>query len=166
MLCQHSHCIGTVEKHLNGIILYGQGNSIYGYQPGKPGWNEGLAVFVDLDTRVVAFRLLAAKADGVCFAERGESEKRITRMLEDSTIVNDAEEMKTRWVQFCQQQAALDLPLLYGKNRVYTKVNRILRNQLVNRLISRKKQMITMNLIRCESHQEVIQTILENTIFN
>ena len=30
--CQHSHCIGTLENYNEGSILYGQGNTLFGYR--------------------------------------------------------------------------------------------------------------------------------------
>ena len=32
ILCQHSHCIGAMETYKEGTIVYGQGNSVFGYK--------------------------------------------------------------------------------------------------------------------------------------
>ena len=51
--------------------------------------------------------------------------------------------------------------MLYGKGRIFNKANRITKNKLFNVIFSKKKKMTTMNLIRCDAHNEVVKTLLE-----
>ena len=165
VLCQHSHCIGTMEEYAGGTILYGQGNAVFGYREGNQAWNEGLAVSVDLETGQIGMRLLHARPEGVCFAPEKEEAERLRQLRKDSEVLSNSEIISSEWSKFCHSQAALDLPLLYGKGRIYNKLNRLLGNRLIRWCYSRKKQRITMNMIRCEAHHEVVRTILEDTIF-
>ena len=73
--------------------------------------------------------------------------------------------LQEKWCEFCQSQAALDLPLLYGWGHIANKLNRMLGNCLFAWRYSKRKQMTTMNLLRCEAHHEVVQTILESRVF-
>lgn len=164
VLCQHSHCIGTMERITDGTIVYGQGNSVFGYREGNASWNEGWAVEIELETGKLLFRLLKATPDGVVYASEKEEEERLRQMLEESCCLDDQEQIESLWSSFCQTQAAMDLPMLFGRGRVFNKLNRLIGNRLIKALYSRRKQRITMNLIRCESHHEVLQTILENAI--
>lgn len=165
VLCQHSHCIGTIEKVRNSTIIYGQGNTVFGYRKGNDSWNEGLIVGVSLEDKTVDLYLMCATETGIVLANKDDTHKRTSQMVMDSQRLDDADWIKEEWNQYCSKQEALDLALLYGKGRVFNKLNRILKNQLIRMLYSPKKQMITMNLIRCESHHEVVQTILENNYF-
>lgn len=166
VICQHSHCIGTLEKHNGGTIIYGQGNSVFGFKNGNVAWNEGLIIFISLETKTVSFRVIEAKSDGISFLPEVISDKRIEQMLKESEILYNSDEVRGRWIEFCKSQAALYLPLLYGKSRAFNILNRLFHNGLINQSVSRKKRMITMNLIRCESHHDVMQTIFERDIFN
>ena len=166
VLCQHSHCIGTLERYAGGTILYGQGNTVFGYRAGAPAWNEGLAVTVNTRTGEVAFRVLAATPEGVGFADEAAERARLAQLEADSAHLSDEAWLDAEWRRFCAKQAALDLPLLYGRGRIYNKLNRLLGGRLIRRSYSRKKQRITMNLLRCEAHHEVVRTILEETIFH
>lgn len=47
IVCQHSHVVGTREGWHGSEILYGQGNSIFGYW-GEPTWDRGLICIIDL----------------------------------------------------------------------------------------------------------------------
>lgn len=166
VLCQHSHCIGTMEQYQGSTIVYGQGNSIFGYKDGNDSWNEGLLVEVDLaKEEKVQFKLLKATQTGVEYAHKEESDSRIQQMKKDSEKLDDAEWISEKWSEFVDTQKALDMPLLYGWNRVFNKLNRMTNNRLIDILYSKKKKMITMNLLRCEAHHEVVQTILENEVF-
>ena len=165
VLCQHSHCIGTVEKWGDATILYGQGNTAFGYREGNAAWNEGFAVSIHLDTNSISLYLMQATPGGIILAAEEENKNRIQRLKSDSKQVDDAKYIKEQWNAYCATQEALDLALIYGKNRVYNKLNRILHNALMNTFYKGKKQMITMNLIRCEAHHEVVTTILENNVF-
>lgn len=165
VLCQHSHCIGTYEVIDGATIIYGQGNAAFGYRDGNTAWNEGFIVCVSLDDNSVSLKLMNAVEDGIVLASDADSQKRIEQMKKDSEKINDPVFIKEEWNKFCTQLEALDLALLFGKNRVFNKINRILNNKLIKLLYNPRKQMITMNMIRCEAHHEVIQTILENNYF-
>lgn len=165
VLCQHSHCIGTYEEINGSTIVYGQGNSAFGYRAGNEAWNEGLIVSVSLEDYSVNFHLISAVKNGIILASEVDSKNRIEKMHKDSERIDDLKFIKDEWNKYCSKQEALDLALVYGKNRVFNKINRILNNRLIKMMYGSKKQMITMNLIRCEAHHEVVQTILENNYF-
>lgn len=165
VLCQHSHCIGTYEEIYGSTIIYGQGNSAFGYRAGNDSWNEGFIVSVSLEDNSVNLYLMNAVEEGIVLTNETDSQNRIKQMKKDSEKIDDFEFIKEEWNKYCSKQEALDLALVYGKNRVYNKINRILNNRLIKMMYGPKKQMITMNLIRCEAHHEVVQTILENNYF-
>lgn len=166
VLCQHSHCIGTMEEYAGGTIVYGQGNSVFGYREGSESWNEGLLVVVDTDKRQIELKLLHATKEGIDYEESLETKKRLEQLKRDSVNLDNPGWIKSEWSNYCQSQKALDIPLLYGWERLFIKLNRILKNKLVETKYSRRKQMITMNLLRCEAHHEVVQTILEDKVFH
>ncbi|MBR0414990.1 MAG: CapA family protein [Clostridia bacterium] len=165
VLCQHSHCIGTMETAEEGTIVYGQGNSAFGYREGNSAWNEGFIVGVDLETKALSFYLMNAQKQGIVLAKENAHKKRIERFEEDSANLDNAQFIQTEWKKYCMQQEALDLPMLFGRSRVFNKANRLLNNALIKLFYAGKKQMITMNLIRCEAHHEVVTTILKNNVF-
>ena len=51
---------------------------------------------------------------------------------------------------------------LFGFNRYLMFLNRKLNNKIIDTLFSKRQKRITQNLLRCESHQEVLQTIFKN----
>lgn len=164
VLCQHSHCIGTLERYLGKTILYGQGNSIFGYREGNDKWNEGLLVEFDVDSNDVFFKLMNATPDGIIFADAKHSDDRINSMIKQSEILKDSNAIKDLWIEFVEQHKALYYSMLLGKNRIYNKLNRILKNKLIDISYRKIEQMITMNILRCDSHREVLVTMLEEKV--
>lgn len=163
VLCQHSHCIGT-EEHWNGTtILYGQGNAVFGKRGENEAWNTGLLTTVMLseEEKTVSYRLLRAEEHGIHFATEEENCARLQKMAEQSAQLSDATYVQAQWDAFCEKKQPMYLPLLFGWNRVTNKLNKLLHNRLAKLRIKKNKARTTMNLIRCDAHREVTQTILE-----
>lgn len=164
VICQHSHCIGTQEQYQGAAILYGQGNAVFGRRQTER-WNTGMLVTVDLtDTaRAVSYRVFEAGETGISFLSEERNSARLQKMVEQSACLNDPVELKKKWDVFCEVHTPEYLPELFGWGRVYGKLNRMLRGKPAKHLVSRRKKMIAMNLVRCDAQREVVQTILENT---
>ncbi len=166
VFCQHSHCIGTAENYNDKPILYGQGNAIFGYRDGNNAWNEGLICQLILNNGKVEleYKLLKALPDGIYIADNEVYKNRIDELFLDSKLLSNLQAIKENWNKFCNKNEALVLANVYGKSRVFNKLNRMLNNRLLNILIKTKKLRITLAYIRCEAHHEVVKTILENKI--
>lgn len=164
VLCQHSHCIGTEERYLEGTILYGQGNAIFGRRKTQR-WNTGLLVTVDLTEadKTVSYRAFEAGVNGICFVSEENNQEILQRMAKQSECLSDAAALKNQWDRFCHTQAPEYLPTLFCWGKVRGKLNRMLKGKPIKHLISRKRKMVAMNLVRCDAHRDVVQTILENT---
>ena len=164
VLCQHSHCIGTEECYHGATILYGQGNAIFGKRKTER-WNTGMLVTVDLteEKTTVSYRVFEAGERGISFVSKEKNASRLQKMAEQSACLADEAELKKKWDAFCKAQEPEYLPMLFCWGRVRGKLNRIFKGKPVERLIGRRKKMIAMNLVRCDAHRDVVQTILENT---
>lgn len=164
VFCQHSHCIGTMETYQGKPIVYGQGNTVFGYRENSAAWNEGLAFTLYLDEGYVGIdaQLIAAKANGIHLADAEQSKQRLAEWVKDSECLSDVNVIKEQWNQFCKQNEALVLPNYFGRSRMFNKLNRMLKNKLVETLIGKNRYFVSLAYIRCEAHHEVVQTILEN----
>ena len=168
ILCQHSHCIGTYEKYGNSTILYGQGNSLFGYRKNNNGWNRGLLVQVKINDKSASISFIPCETgeDGI-FKQSDESVSRtVTEELSERAAKIVSEKfIQEQWSDFCLTAENLNVPLLLGWNRYLIFLNRKLGGLPLRMLYGVRKKNITHNLIRCESHQEVIRTILSKYNF-
>lgn len=165
VLCQHSHCIGTVEHYGDSVIVYGQGNSVFGYRQGDDGWNSGMLIELIFDDskHCVQSRFIEAVPDGgIQLMQEDKSNQWQQVLLEREQQIISEEFIKEQWKNFCSRIAPLDLPLLLGWRRIPIAMNRRLGNKLVKLCYSRRKANVTHNILRCEAHHEVINTILSD----
>lgn len=167
--CQHSHCIGTKENYNKGTIVYGQGNTIFGYRKNSKSWNEGLLLSIDLNfeegklsSQTNYIPIKANEKGGISLIARQASLELLNNFYENSKKITNKNFIKESWSTFCDQKKALYLPHLVGLGRVFIHLNRLVKNKLIKIVYSSKRLRITLNLIRCEAHNEVIQTILKN----
>ena len=165
--CQHSHIVGTRESYLEGEILYGQGNSVFGYREGKPSWNTGLLVHIALEKsggvilpRITYVPIRAHTKGGINSLAGIYAAEILNKLEQRSQKLTDTEFLKKEWFSFCAKQANLVLPQLLGYNRWLIHANRLSNGWITKLFYRKKKAMISQNIIRCEAHNEVVQTIL------
>lgn len=164
VLCQHSHCIGTYENYHDATILYGQGNAIFGKKATER-WNTGILVTVDLTEteQTVSYRVFEAGETGIALVSEEKMAARLKKMAEQSACLSDPAEIKKKWDVFCEERASEYLPAMLCYGRVANKLNRMLHGKLTKYLVSRSKKMVAMNIVRCDAHRDVLQTVLENS---
>lgn len=164
VLCQHSHCIGTRERYRSSEILYGQGNSVFGYRSGKDGWNQGLVARITVTPQTVQVRydVLETGTDGVVGLAPEETARIILDRLESaSSKLSDEAFLEEQWKAFCLKNEASYLAMLLGFSKNGTRLNRLSRNGLVKAFYNRRQLNVAHNIIRCEAHAEVLDTILQ-----
>lgn len=165
--CQHSHCIGTHENWNGAEILYGQGNSIFGFEKNDNLWNNGLIAQIDItDGFQVTYLPITATEKGERLLNQSEANALLADFEKESDKILSDEFTMIRWEQFCEAQRDSYLPMLFCHGRISNKLNQLTRGGLVNIFTHYKNRRNTMNLIRCDAHREVVQTILEKDIYH
>jgi poly-gamma-glutamate synthesis protein (capsule biosynthesis protein) len=161
--CQHSHLIGTEENYNKGTILYGQGNTVFGYRPNSKTWNNGLLVNIKLDIdTVISNILINTTTNGIELASKQEQKSIIEVLKNRKEQIKKEDFIENYWTQYATKQEKTYLPLLFGFGVNLIRINKLLKNMIVKLFYSKKQIMRAKNIIRCESHHEVLQTILKN----
>lgn len=166
VLIQHSHCIGALEDYHGGKILYGQGNSIFGYRKGNKMWNEGLVVSVDVMSNFKVDLLPIETIEDGMIVKAKNPETISAPLLERSIMVADTAFIEKQWKEFCNRQETDYLPLLWGWSVNIIRLNRILKNLLVKFFVRQRPRNASHNLVRCDAHREVVETILRKYEFD
>jgi poly-gamma-glutamate capsule biosynthesis protein CapA/YwtB (metallophosphatase superfamily) len=172
VLCQHSHVIGTFEEYQGGHIVYGQGNAVYGYR-NKESWNTGLAVTVQLvkadassnpEARIELVPIGCDQSGRVDLLPPETAEPCLKALQERSQKALDPKGLEDSWARFCDGLGRNQLPHLLGLGLWMTRANRLFRGAMVRLLFSRRQRMISMNVLRCDSHREVILTAFAGSL--
>lgn len=156
--CQHSHCIGTIENYCGATIVYGQGNSVFGYRKDNDTWNRGLLLFVDVEKRIVTYKGFEATPVGLRWLQ-SNARILLDEELNERANISNAD-LSIQWDDFCRKHALIHLPLLLGWPRWLIAINRRSNNLLVKLLFSKKKYNNTHNLLRCDALKEVLLNVL------
>lgn len=165
VLCQHSHCVGSYEYWSDSFILYGQGNNIYGHRKNNPGWNDGLLVSVEISKNKPSVNLIPCTTDINNIFDRlpqKQSDDILKDVRERSYHICDYQFVLNKWYDFCNDIQNLNIPLLIGWPKFMIRINRMTSGLLAKFIYGRKRRNITNNMIRCESHNEVMRTILDH----
>lgn len=164
IVCQHSHCVGTIEKYGNGTIVYGQGNFLFDHQDNEF-WENGVLVKVNEKFKVSYIPVMKKKhtvrmADDMTRRKvlNGIS-KRSEEILEDGFIENQLKE-------FAILKVGAYLGMFGGvEPTVFRVLNKLLGNRLrecrVKRKYRKQQRLMIKNYIECEAHREVIISGLE-----
>lgn len=165
VLIQHSHCIGLLEEYHGGKILYGQGNSIFGYRKGNKMWNEGLLVSVDVEDGFKVELLPIETIEGGRIKKACNPASISEPLLERSVMVSDAAFIQQQWEEFCNSIEPLYLSMLYGHGLQTNRLNRLLKNRIIRWFYTKWQLNVTNNLIRCDAHREVVETLLNKYLY-
>ena len=166
--CQHSHCIGTIEEYGRKKILYGQGNTVFGYREGNDSWNQGLLIKLNLvkngneitvDTTLIPIH---ATKKGIELIDLKNSKKLLEALNSRSLKLLEEGFIQSSWKKFCESKKWLYLPWLFGFNRYLIHLNRLLSNGIVKVFYRRRQVATSHNIVRCETHNEVIQELLKD----
>lgn len=164
VICQHSHCPGCYEAYRGGHIVYGQGNLIFDRYPDRgeqfylgylvklsltPGRDARLALipYRQSDARAGARKMAPPQAASFL----GEVEKRSLQLADAALVLQN-------WRSICLKKKNSVFSVLRGHSRVLRYLNRLA--PFVDKLYGEQNLLTLHNLVRCESHREVLETLL------
>ena len=165
VIVQHTHCSGCYEEYNKSFIVYGQGNLIFDFTGHNRSFYEGflveLSISEDLNSTV---NLIPFSQSCSHVGARQLKNQRSVEFLEEikkrSLAIKDDTFLKNQWLKFCERKKSAYLNRVYGLNLVLTKL--IYRNLFVRLFLNRISLYQLQNTISCESHREVLETLLEN----
>lgn len=164
VVCQHSHCIGAIEKYENSCIVYGQGNCLFEQSGSRTiGWNTGCIVDIVLKESVT---------DSFNFHYYGQFEEiPIVRMLRGeklaklitiheqlNEVVIDTDAVRKKWRSVADQEGPRMLLRMSGFNGIILKI--LFRTKIYKMIYSKGKRTAILNLIRCQTHRELLEQYL------
>ncbi len=166
VVCQHSHCPGAYEWYLGSPIVYGQGNLITSLPRRETAWHQGFLVKLTLadapsDKQMSFVPYLQSYGQP---GARKMSEPDAATFLEEieqrSAALADEQTLGRKWLEFCLTRRNAYFGAMRGHGRILAGLNR--RLKFAERLFSRRQLITLLNLFRCESNREAVETILEH----
>ena len=167
VICQQSHCVGTYEEYMSGLIVYGQGNLIFDLPIEEPGWHEGMLVkLIFSSEQRFEYELIpifqSCGGEPVKRMDSMQSQTFLYDLAKRSRVLGSKQEVERLWLEFCLAHRNTYMSMALAMGKLLSKLNR---NGFVTRLLYRRGNLRTMgNVIRCESHREVLIRIADSDI--
>lgn len=167
VICQHSHCTGCYERYRDGHIVYGQGNLLFDEPNAPTSFYEGVLVSLEVDSpanvemKLVPFVQSEGDQPGARRMGKSREERFLTEIKKRSREISDPAIVAERWRTFCAEQERFYLRRLGGLHRGLRILDRL--THFTRFFYSRWPLRVEhLNLVRCESHREVLIKILSS----
>ncbi len=163
VVCQHSHCIGAMEKLQGATIVYGQGNFLFDHKDNEY-WQTSLLIVLS-DNLEVSFIPLKKNGPFTGLAEPEEAsqildefQKRSGELLEDGFV-------EKAYREYAKGMTASYLKRLNGitkRNYFFHFLNRLSgrrwEKRRMDQLYTEESLLAVENVIECEAHRELLLT--------
>lgn len=168
VICQHSHCPGCYEQYEGAYIVYGQGNLIFDLssKPDNP-WNKGFLVKLTIadkgkhNMNIIPYVQSGTKIGARRMLENNEK-LFLQEISERSLKLSDPSYIEEEWIKLCEDRKHFyyhSILLGFADSLLLNIINRNI--HYAEHLFTKKHLLLLENIMRCESHREIIETVLE-----
>ncbi len=167
VICQHSHVAGCYEEYRGSLIVYGQGDLISDYRcEAGSVWTQGFLVKLRVEGSgqhawAIEPHVQDPETPGVRKMHGTVRQNFLAQIHERSRRLSDGQFIREEWRKYCQSNRHfyyLGLAFGFADSRVFRTLNR--RFRAAERLYTRKHLLLLENIVRCESHREILETLL------
>jgi poly-gamma-glutamate synthesis protein (capsule biosynthesis protein) len=161
----HPHVFSGYEIYEGKPIFYSLGNFIFDRQSNNKKWHYGFSVILSIRNNTISDILMipfshSLNGPGVEVLNDGEVKKFKREIEHYNEVISDPVRTKEEFDGFVRGKREYYLSILMGLRKYQKK---LLKRKLYPKFLIRKKRFInTLNLLRCQAHQEATIKVLEN----
>lgn len=154
----HTHCYSGHEKYKEGLIFYSLGNFIFDWKNKiNTDWNYGYAVKFSFCDKELSYEIMPYKQcnekPGLFLLDEYETIKFKNDLLIFNNLIKDNDCLVTEWEKFSQKSRN---DYLLNFECINFRLYKALRyRKYLPSLLTKKKKLELLNLIRCESHRDL-----------
>lgn len=168
VVAHHTHCFNGYEVYREKPIFYGIGNFIFDGGPTAPkGWNLGLAVTLTFDKeegvnfKVTPFQQNLAEKLGISLLNERERVQFDEDCRQMEKIINNTADLRKEFHRFIEKVEKQYAHYLQPYTNKY--FHKLFSLGIIPSVFeNRRKRLLYQNLIRCESHRDIVLRLLEN----
>lgn len=159
----HTHCVSGYELYKEKPIFYSLGNFVFDHTTNRTRlWCEGMAVQLKITKVGLTFELIPFlqnnKNVGVHLMNNNEKNEFLIKVQTYNKIIADKKELKYHFEEYCKRMTRMYNSFLEPHSNRF--LHALRHRYLFPSLLSKKKRILLLNLIRCESHRDIIIKIL------
>jgi poly-gamma-glutamate synthesis protein (capsule biosynthesis protein) len=169
IIAHHTHCISGFETYKGAPIVYGLGNFIFTLDNPNKEWYKGLIAKLEVTKgENINLSLIPITQEKNTFKLNllldNEKEKILNEVQDYSKIISDFNLLNSEWIKFIKlkknQYLFLINPVQFFNNKYLLSVLRKIRVDKL--LLNKKLKTKFLHLIRCEAHQDIILSVLDD----
>lgn len=168
VICHHPHVPGAYEYYKDRPIVYSLGNFLFDAENPPNGWNEGYMVKLGFDTTTKHFQQMQLipytqnfHNPGIIKLASPEKEMFLSRIESLRNTLENDNAWLNEWQKFCEKRVNAYIANQYFPFN-FRGLGFLMRNTPIASLFIRPKMALRkLNLIRCESHHELLVAALE-----
>ena len=168
VICHHAHVPGAYEFYRDKPIVYSLGNLIFDHPNPPEGWNQGYAIRLEYDVQSKALQsheiipyTQSVDQGGIRKMQGCEKEAFMNMMESYRNTLSDEKKYALAWDNFCAGKRRTVLLKMFFpfQFRGLGKLARLL--PIEQLALPKSTAWARKNHIDCESHRELLSTILE-----
>lgn len=170
VVCQHSHCIGSMEEYQNGTIIYGQGGFLFADRKevidniqNWDMWTQGMMVSIDSVNKKNENIFYCRKGNKLVLQENSEAERQLRERSENLLRENFVEQ---EWKRYChshkEYMSVLELWNTPSEN-VIAKLKFIMK-KIIKKQRRMEEYLKVYDYLYCETHEELIKYLVSDQI--
>jgi len=170
VVCQHSHTAGVYESYNSGNIYYGQGNFVFDAYPLKRDWlYKGFLIEVMLnDDNSTEIKLIPYVHNSFLNDEIGirkmtlEESKPFMNTIDEAfqKMIQNPNYVQEEWLKLSKSLESTYFSILNGNGRLMRKLNE--KFSWLKLIYKNDRKLTLKNIVTCETHREIVETILED----
>lgn len=166
----HTHCYSGYEIYNETPIFYSLGNFIFDYKKKyqKGNWTQGYAVNFTFHNKNISFELIPyhqgrEKNQYLDLFNKDEMKLFFDKIDSLNKIINDDTLFEKSWSEYIDEQKKTYRGMLFLQNKyLRAAMNKGLIPEMY--LHSKSHKVLMLNLLRCETHREILIKVLENDL--
>ncbi|MCP2044258.1 CapA family protein [Pontibacter sp. HSC-36F09] len=169
VVAHHTHCFSGYEKYNGGLISYSLGNFIFDHPKKRNDiWNYGYALKLTFETgfepnfEIYPYSQCDKEAK-VVFLEGEEKKIFFNKISEINSVILNEERLTNEWRKYLEVNYKKYLTYLEVPNYKYLRGARLYK--LLPSFISKTHKALLLNMVRCDSHNEIFKFALKKSVF-
>ncbi len=166
VIAQHTHCIGCQEKYLDSTLVYGQGNFLFDHADNEF-WNTSLLIKIEVGCgrkeAGISYLPICKKGNMVRLACEKEADTILQEFEERSKEIKEAGTVEKKYLELSKKYEKKYYSHFFGRlgrSVIVRGINKISGNALLKFNYPSSLLPSIENCIECESHRELILTML------
>jgi poly-gamma-glutamate synthesis protein (capsule biosynthesis protein) len=163
----HTHTYSGYELYKNCPIFYSLGNFIFDSNKKSKGdnWHTGMAVGFTVVDNELSFKVIPflqnESSIGLVKLQSEALKKFESNIQRYNDIISNDEHLKEEYVTFARKMGLQYLSFL---NPYEGKLSSLFKKGILPSVFSKNKLLLLLNLVRCESHKQLLEIVLQDEI--